>query len=259
VITLFGALSNAEIASIIPETGGQYVYFDRIFGPFSAFLYGWAALRSCKPASIAAVGYVFANTPATSFPCPNSRLPIATWTIHLRYIGDVAPFFKEIGTKWLAAALIILLTAINYIGVGWRLISKTFLLSPRSRPWLVILGAFCCRRVARRQPRLEPHDSSSRPGAGGSHCFRPPGRSGRMTLNKVTYIAGEVKDRSGISRSAAVRGACSIVTAIYLLMNPGVCLRLPIRRPWRKSKVSWRRMWPKNGFRGRRAVGSRLP
>src|SRR3982751_5767283 len=35
-ITLFGALTNAEIAAMIPETGGQYVYFDRMFGPFFA-------------------------------------------------------------------------------------------------------------------------------------------------------------------------------------------------------------------------------
>jgi len=30
VITLFGALANAEIAALIPETGGQYVYFERM-------------------------------------------------------------------------------------------------------------------------------------------------------------------------------------------------------------------------------------
>src|SRR5258705_8776528 len=41
-ITLFGALTNAEIAGMIPETGGQYVYFERMFGPFFAYLYGWA-------------------------------------------------------------------------------------------------------------------------------------------------------------------------------------------------------------------------
>src|SRR5215510_207746 len=29
IITLFGALTNAEIAAMIPKTGGQYVYFDR--------------------------------------------------------------------------------------------------------------------------------------------------------------------------------------------------------------------------------------
>ena len=34
----FRPLTNAEIASMIPETGGQYVYFHRMYGPFFAFL-----------------------------------------------------------------------------------------------------------------------------------------------------------------------------------------------------------------------------
>src|SRR5882762_11717702 len=37
VITIFGALTNAETASMITETGGQYVFFDRMYGPFAAF------------------------------------------------------------------------------------------------------------------------------------------------------------------------------------------------------------------------------
>src|SRR5438552_18201177 len=44
VITLFGALTNAEIASLIPETCGQYVYFERMYGPFAAFLCGCAVV-----------------------------------------------------------------------------------------------------------------------------------------------------------------------------------------------------------------------
>src|SRR5881396_4040692 len=42
VMTLLGALSTAELAAAIPETGGTYVYFERLYGPFAAFLYGWA-------------------------------------------------------------------------------------------------------------------------------------------------------------------------------------------------------------------------
>ena len=45
VITLFGALTNAEISGMIPETGGQFVFFERMYGPFVAFLYGWAAFK----------------------------------------------------------------------------------------------------------------------------------------------------------------------------------------------------------------------
>ncbi|PYI87279.1 MAG: hypothetical protein DME26_06635, partial [Verrucomicrobia bacterium] len=41
IITLFGALTNAEISSFIPETGGQYVFYERMYGPFAAYIYGW--------------------------------------------------------------------------------------------------------------------------------------------------------------------------------------------------------------------------
>src|SRR5712671_351325 len=61
VITLFGALTNAEIASMIPETGGQYVYFDRMYGPFAGFIYGWAVFAVIQTGSISAVAYVFAE------------------------------------------------------------------------------------------------------------------------------------------------------------------------------------------------------
>src|SRR5258705_8588576 len=53
IITLFGALTNAEIASLIPETGRQYIYFDRMYGPFAAFLYACAAFAGMQIGSIA--------------------------------------------------------------------------------------------------------------------------------------------------------------------------------------------------------------
>src|SRR5213080_293839 len=59
IITLLGALTNAEIAAMIPETGGQYVYFERMFGPFVAFLYGWAVFAVMQTGSFSALAYVF--------------------------------------------------------------------------------------------------------------------------------------------------------------------------------------------------------
>src|SRR5262245_58181119 len=116
VITLFGALTNAEIAALIPETGGQYVYFDRMYGPFAAFLYGWAVFAVMQSGSIAAVAYVFAEYSTQFVPLPDFSDSVAAWSIHLPFIGDVAPL-KDIGVKGVAAALIILLTLINYLGV----------------------------------------------------------------------------------------------------------------------------------------------
>ncbi len=41
LITFIGALTNAEIAGMIDATGGKYVYFRKMYGDFTAFLYGW--------------------------------------------------------------------------------------------------------------------------------------------------------------------------------------------------------------------------
>src|SRR5947199_4267144 len=57
IITLFGALTNAEISSFIPETGGQYVFYERMYGPFAAYIYGWAVFAVIQTGSIAALAY----------------------------------------------------------------------------------------------------------------------------------------------------------------------------------------------------------
>src|SRR5207253_8234034 len=91
VITLFGALTNAEIASMIPETGGQYVYFDRMYGPFAAFLFGWAVFAVIQTGSIAALAFVFAEYAAQFLTLPEFSNSVAGWSVHIWGIGDVAP------------------------------------------------------------------------------------------------------------------------------------------------------------------------
>ena len=70
IVTLCGALTVAELASAIPETGGTYVHFKRIYGPFAGFLYGWAAFVVIQTGSITAVCYVFAEYATQFFPTP---------------------------------------------------------------------------------------------------------------------------------------------------------------------------------------------
>ena len=61
VVSLLGSLSNAELASMMPCTGGQYVFLQRAYGPFVAFLYGWALFAVIQSGSIAALAYVFSE------------------------------------------------------------------------------------------------------------------------------------------------------------------------------------------------------
>src|SRR5580700_7686932 len=87
VITLFGAMTNAEIAGQITETGGQYVYFDRIFGPFAAFLLGWSTFAVIQTGSIAALSNVCGEAFGRIVPLPQWHGGLADFSFHVPFIG----------------------------------------------------------------------------------------------------------------------------------------------------------------------------
>ncbi len=62
VITLFGALRNAEVAGLLADTGGEYVYFKKIYNKGVAFIYGWTLFTTIQTASIASLAYVFSQS-----------------------------------------------------------------------------------------------------------------------------------------------------------------------------------------------------
>src|SRR5829696_9396932 len=70
VISIFGGMINAEIGTMLPETGGQYVYFKHMYGRFFAFLYGWASLIVINTAAIAAISFIAAQYSVILFPFP---------------------------------------------------------------------------------------------------------------------------------------------------------------------------------------------
>ena len=230
VLTLFGALTNAEIASMIPETGGQYVYFERMYGPFFAFLYGWATFAVMQCGSIAAVAYVFAEYATQFVKLPEFQAGVAVWSVHVPFVGDVTPL-KEIGTKGLAAALIVLLTAINYVGVRFGgIVQNIFTVAKLAAMLLLAVGAFLLPTggaVANlTAPSAHIHLSGLALIAGIAAALQ-----GAFWAydgwNKLTYIAGEVKQPQRNIPLGLLWGML-VVTGIYLLMNVAYAYVLPI-------------------------------
>jgi basic amino acid/polyamine antiporter, APA family len=230
VITLFGALVNSEIASMIPETGGQYVFFDRMYGPFAAFLYGWAIFAVIQTGSIAAVAYVFAEYATHFVALPELSMPLAGWSFYVPLIGDVTPL-KEFGVKGLAAALIILLTAVNYVGVKFGgVVQNIFTVAKVSAMLLLVAAAF-----------LLPSGGSVSNLTTNSAVIRLEGLALFAGIaaalqgafwaydgwNKLTYIAGEVKDPQRNVPRGLILGML-IVTAVYLIVNVAYAYVLPI-------------------------------
>src|ERR1700759_3766555 len=55
LLSLFGAMTYAELGAMLPYAGGEYVYLRGAYGDMPAFLYMWTWFAVAKPASIAAV------------------------------------------------------------------------------------------------------------------------------------------------------------------------------------------------------------
>jgi basic amino acid/polyamine antiporter, APA family len=112
VITLFGALSNAEVAGLLADTGGEFVYLKKIYNRFFAFMYGWSLFTVIQTATISSLAYVFAQS-------LNSIIPIPALISSLQHftIGGVFFPFQDFGVKLIAILLILILTGLNISGL----------------------------------------------------------------------------------------------------------------------------------------------
>lgn len=112
IITLFGALSNAEVAGLLADTGGEFVYFRKIYNRFFAFIYGWSLFTVIQTATISSLAYVFAQSLNSIIPLPEMFSSLQHFTI----AGVFFPF-QDFGVKLTAILLILLLTALNISGL----------------------------------------------------------------------------------------------------------------------------------------------
>jgi APA family basic amino acid/polyamine antiporter len=113
IFSLFGALVYAELGAMMPENGGIYVYFRKLFGDFPAFLYGWAAFSVINTAAIAAIAFVCAFYADHFLHLPSfSSTQVAACVWHIPFIGDLYPL-KDFGVKSLAIFLVMFLTWLN--------------------------------------------------------------------------------------------------------------------------------------------------
>src|SRR6476620_7932624 len=61
LLTMSAALSYGELAGMMPNAGGQFVYIQRAYGKLASFLYGWTVFSVIQTGTIAAVAVAFSN------------------------------------------------------------------------------------------------------------------------------------------------------------------------------------------------------
>jgi APA family basic amino acid/polyamine antiporter len=105
LLSLFGAMTYAELATMMPYAGGEYVYLRGAYGDTAGFLYMWTWFTVAKPGSIATVAVGLART-LEFFPV-FSRL------------SDAIPGlpFPVYWSQVFAIAVTWLMTGLNYLGI----------------------------------------------------------------------------------------------------------------------------------------------
>jgi APA family basic amino acid/polyamine antiporter len=128
LLSLFGALSYAELGASIPEAGGEYAYLRRGFGPVWGFLFGWMHSIVGRPASAAAIAAGLLRF--WGFLVPAVAAPIYSFHVRSPVLAQGNSEFVFTWAQPLAVAALIAMTVVNYLGVrfgGQVQVALTFL------------------------------------------------------------------------------------------------------------------------------------
>ncbi len=111
VLSFFGALTYAELGSVRPFAGGEYVYVRDAYGPLPGFLYGWTWFLIAKPASIATITAGLVRVLGTF--AVFSFLPRTMFAVHFTSSRVLVVNYGHL----VAIAAAVFITALNYVGV----------------------------------------------------------------------------------------------------------------------------------------------
>jgi APA family basic amino acid/polyamine antiporter len=218
VLSLIGALCTAELAAMMPGSGGEYVYFKKVYGKFFSFLYGWGNLTIMKSATIAALAYIFAESFNVLVKLPALTIPA------LGAVGENASI------KVLATTLIVVLSFVNHRGVVFGERLSRFLIVGII---VVILGSVVVAFTS-------GHGSL----ANFSHKVHPPEGWQLVTAffaaslsafwgyegwNNIGYIGEEIRDPQKNLPIALGLGTLAVIV-LYLIVNSVYLYVLPVEQ-----------------------------
>ena len=223
LMTVAGALAYGELAVMMPQAGGQYVYLREAYGRIWGFLFGWTLFLVIQTGTIAAVAVAFARFAGVLFPALNSGVTVGGW--HPGFSRE------RVG----AIAVIAGLTAVNLRGLNsGRLVQNLFttikILS------LVLIGLLALV-IAPNPAALRINFSE--PGAfmgasvwslGALAAFGAAMVGGLFSADawaSVTFVASEAR-RPERDVPFALASGTLVVIALYLLVNVGYLAQLPL-------------------------------
>ena len=222
IITVIGAISYGELASMMPHVGGQYIYLKEAYHPLIGFLFGWTTFLVIQCGSIAAVAVAFAKFTGVLIP----------W-ISDRNILFQAGFLKVNSTMVVAIASIAFLTWLNTRGIvtGKTVVNIFTSTKVIALFGFILIGFFAVRGNTSWELNKEVFWDASQIGNGDKAIplagFALVAAVGAALVGSlfssdawynVTYISGEVINPKRTVPLSLIFGTL-IVSVIYLFTN----------------------------------------
>jgi len=214
VLSLFGALTYAELAAAMPEAGGEYVYLTAAYGPFWGFLYGWSQFWVGKAGSIATLAAGFYTYATLFVPVLGTPLVVFPW-----HIGPGGSALEIHYGQLLAIAIIVVLGSINYIGARSGGNLQIYVTAIK----MLLIAAIIVLGITSRRGAVA-HFSQHVQAVGGFAGFFAAMVSALWAYdgwNNVAMVSSEIRDpqrnlpRSLIFGTAAVIGTYVLVNIAY--------------------------------------------
>ena len=210
-LTLFGALTYAELAAAMPEAGGEYVYLTAAYGPFWGFLYGWTQFWVAKSGSIATLAAGFYTYATAFYPVLGRSAAVIPF-----HIGPGGSLLEIHYGQLLAIALILLLGAVNYAGVRSGGNLQIFVTVIK----MLLIFAVIAAGLFARQGDFS-HFSLSIPALGGIGGFFAAMVSALWAYdgwNNVTMISSEIRNPQKNLPRSLILGTLAVI-GTYILIN----------------------------------------
>lgn len=221
LLSLAGALTYAQLAALIPRSGGEYAFLRTTLGALPAFLFGWMRLTvsvgTCAAMAVAVTVFV------------SDLVPLGQPWVHLPVPWPHAPLLIELGLRQTLAVLIISsLAVLNLRGVGHagRFQAGVTTLKVIGL-FALIVGVLVWGRAA---GSSMPTHGDNAAGPVGSMAFSAALLGAMVAFNgwaNVAMLAGEVKNAEQTVPWALLWGILSVI-ALYVLVNVAYLYVLPI-------------------------------
>lgn len=212
VLSLFGALTYAELSAALPDAGGEYVYLNAAYGPFFGFIYGWTQTWVAKAASIATIATGFFFYLADFIPALQKVL----YTVKLPIGPHGGPLEISYG-QLLAIGVVLFLSGVNYVGVrvgGGVQVTVTALK-------LSLIGGLILAGLTSSRGQIANFHRSMTPNPGGMPGFFVALVAALWAYdgwNNAGMLGSEIERPGRNLPRALIAGTLSVMT-IYLLTN----------------------------------------